>query len=138
MDRLVYPDESGNLATPNESDTSARPVAHGDLTVGITGTFDVENYGDLLFPLIAADALKRRDPRIRVKPFSVQGRSVACWRFQVRTVEEMIESLSTFGGAGRRWTNSVSTSCIPRPRQGIQPSFACWLAPRQKRPDWQT
>ena len=43
--------------------------------VGIVGTFDVENYGDLLFPLMAQAALERRIGSVAVVPFSPNARS---------------------------------------------------------------
>src|SRR5436305_15125658 len=69
--------------------------AHRDMAIGMAGTFDVENYGDLLFPLIAAAALHRRDPRIHVMPFSVNGKSAPSWPFQVWPLEEMNASVSS-------------------------------------------
>lgn len=38
--------------------------------VGIVGTFDVENYGDLLFPIIAQRQLSRRIESVKIVPFS--------------------------------------------------------------------
>lgn len=38
--------------------------------VGIVGTFDVENYGDLLFPIIAERQLKKRIENVTIVPFS--------------------------------------------------------------------
>ena len=71
-------------------------IAHGDMSVAMSGTFDVENYGDLLFPLIAAEALKGRDPRIRVVPFSVTAKSGSAWPFAVRPLAEMVSDISDF------------------------------------------
>jgi lipopolysaccharide transport system ATP-binding protein len=63
--------------------------------VGMAGTFDVENYGDLLFPLIAQAALARRDPRLKVRPFSVNSRDAASWPFAVRATDELPEAMSS-------------------------------------------
>ncbi len=49
--------ESGIIHTP-------------ELQVGIVGTFDVENYGDLLFPLIAQMQLEKRNENIKILSFS--------------------------------------------------------------------
>src|SRR2546423_15460871 len=70
------------------------PVTHRDIAVGMAGTFDVENYGDLLFPLITAAALKRRDQRIRVAPFSVTGKSKSSWPFEVQPLDQTSTSMS--------------------------------------------
>jgi hypothetical protein len=42
--------------------------------VAIWGTFDVDNYGDHLFPRVAAHELRRRLPGVVVEPFSPYGR----------------------------------------------------------------
>ena len=42
--------------------------------VAIWGTFDVDNYGDHLFPRVAAHELRRRLPGIVVEPFAPYGR----------------------------------------------------------------
>jgi lipopolysaccharide transport system ATP-binding protein len=62
---------------------TGRSVDRGDIPIGMAGTFDVENYGDLLFPLLARAALAERDLRIRVVPFSVNSRSQPSWPFEV-------------------------------------------------------
>ena len=41
--------------------------------VGLIGTYDVENYGDCLFPHIWIDALHRRFPDVRITLFSPTG-----------------------------------------------------------------
>lgn len=55
----------------------------GSVDVGIAGTFDVENYGDLLFPLIAAEALQV-GARRSLTPFSPHARRVPDWPFDVQ------------------------------------------------------
>ncbi|SDR51042.1 lipopolysaccharide transport system ATP-binding protein [Rhizobiales bacterium GAS113] len=66
-----------------------RETGHLNLDVGITGTFDVENYGDLLFPLIAGAALARREPRIRIVPISANGKSKRSWPFDIASVSDI-------------------------------------------------
>jgi hypothetical protein len=39
--------------------------------IGHLGTFDVENYGDLLYPLVFRYLLQRRDPSLRVRQYSL-------------------------------------------------------------------
>jgi lipopolysaccharide transport system ATP-binding protein len=65
------------------------------LTVGIVGTFDVENYGDLLFPLMAETAFARRGRSVRVMAFSPNRRSKRSWPFRVYSTEDMPELLPT-------------------------------------------
>lgn len=57
--------------------------------VGIVGTFDVENYGDLLFPLIAQAALERRLESAEVVPFSPNHRSAPDWPYDVRSTLDL-------------------------------------------------
>ena len=77
-------------------DVPSTGALRDETVVGMAGTFDVENYGDLLFPLIAAEALQRRDRRIRIAPFSANAKSEASWPFDVGSMDEMISSLSSF------------------------------------------
>jgi len=109
----------------------ASATAAHDLFVGIAGTFDVKNYGDLLFPLIAAEALKRRDPRIHVVPFSVNGKDESSWPFQVRSMEEMIASISALSAmliGGGQIVRFDKNYPIPAPANVDLP-FAYWLTP---------
>jgi len=100
-------------------------------TVGIAGTFDVQNYGDLLFPQIAAAALKRRDRDIGVIPFSVIAKSEPAWPFRVRPVEDIAVSVATLsamligGGQIVRFDRSYP---IETPAHAGLP-FAYWLTP---------
>lgn len=99
--------------------------------VGIAGTFDVQNYGDLLFPQIAAAALRRRDPGIEVVPFSVTAKSELSWPFQVRSMKEFAASVATLSamliGGGqivrfdRRYPGAMPANA------GLP--FAYWLTP---------
>jgi polysaccharide pyruvyl transferase WcaK-like protein len=46
------------------------------LSIGILGTFDVENFGDQLFPLIAERELQERLPDVEVRTYSPWGREL--------------------------------------------------------------
>ncbi len=106
---------------------SGEPVVE----IGIVGTFDVENYGDLLFPLIAQEALSRRDPRIRVVPFSVNERSQRSWPYEVRSTEEIpgciarLAAMLIGGGQIVRFDNSYPVATPP----GVDVPIAYWLVP---------
>jgi polysaccharide pyruvyl transferase WcaK-like protein len=63
------------LNKPNSIDADIEALKdknspESEYRVGIVGTFDVENYGDLLFPLIAQLQLKRRVDNIKVISFA--------------------------------------------------------------------
>ena len=103
----------------------------GDLTVGMAGTFDVENYGDLLFPLIAAEALRRRDPRIGVAPFSVNARAAPGWPFAVHALDDLaarLPSLSALLIGGGQLIRFDPTYPVPVPANADMP-LAYWLHP---------
>jgi len=127
--RTLY--RSGSLAMPRKGSTQAFSAEHRDVAVGIAGTFDIKNYGDLLFPLIAAAALKQRDRRIRVVPFSVNGKSEPSWPFQVQPMEQMIASISTLAAmliGGGQIVRFDRYYAIPTPANVDLP-FAYWLTP---------
>ena len=102
-----------------------------DVTIGMAGTFDIENYGDLLFPLIAAQALRQRNQHIRVVPYSMTGRSELSWPFRVRPMQELIGSLAGLsamligGGQIVRFDRGYADTM---PVSADMP-FASWLTP---------
>ena len=71
--------------------------ASAEMVVGIAGTFDIENYGDLLYPLIAAKALSQRNPAIRVVPYSLNPRTGADWPFEVESVANLPAQIASLG-----------------------------------------
>jgi len=125
-------------ATPNggweqavHPDADIIDESPGDPVVGMAGTFDVENYGDLLFPLIAAEALKRRDPRIRVAPFSVTSRSTSSWPFDVAAFDELTSALPSLsamliGGGQLVRFDKRYPEAVP---SHIEMPIAYWLIP---------
>jgi len=60
-----------------EDAVEARPVKRDAPRVGLWGTFDVENFGDLLFPRIFELELRRRIPNADIRFFSPLGTRVA-------------------------------------------------------------
>src|SRR6266849_639891 len=57
--------------------------------VGIVGTFDVENYGDLLFPLIAEAELRARLGSVNLRAFSYHAKTSPEWPFGVTSVADL-------------------------------------------------
>lgn len=102
--------------------------------VGIFGTFDVENYGDLLFPLIAEKELtKRLDNQVVIHPFSYGNKSESEWPFKVNSLSllpENIHHLDTLligGGQIIRFDKYVAHNYLPP--EGIPYSLGYWLVP---------
>src|SRR2546425_11656527 len=60
-----------------------------DLQIGLFGTFDVENYGDLLFPLIAEAELTARLGTVKLHPFSYHAKSPPDWPYTVPSLTEL-------------------------------------------------
>ena len=99
--------------------------------VGIVGTFDVENYGDLLFPLVAQAALDQRLESVDVVPFSPNQRSASAWPYDVHTTLDLLDSLSSLstlligGGQIIRFDTDYPVLTDPRVRLPID----YWLTP---------
>lgn len=68
------------IPAPNPAMTT--PIGH----IGIFGTFDVENYGDLLFPLIAQAELTKRLGRVKVRAFSYNEKKTTDWPYEVTSM----------------------------------------------------
>jgi len=67
--------------------------------VGIVGTFDVENYGDLLFPIIAQRQLSRRLENVKIVPFSPNAKSQSqSWPIDVLSTDAIKERLPFLSG----------------------------------------
>ena len=57
--------------------------------VGIFGTFDVANYGDLLFPILAEAELTRRLGAITLHRFSYHGKTPPEWPYEVTSLTRL-------------------------------------------------
>ncbi|NWA29019.1 polysaccharide pyruvyl transferase family protein [Pseudomonas gingeri] len=57
--------------------------------VGIFGTFDVENYGDLLFPILAEAELSKRLGSVQLHRFSYNAKTQAEWPYSVTSLTEL-------------------------------------------------
>lgn len=67
--------------------------------IAIFGTFDVQNYGDLLFPLIAEAELTERLGAVTLHRFSYQSRRQPEWPYHVTSLEELPGKMAGFDGA---------------------------------------
>jgi lipopolysaccharide transport system ATP-binding protein len=104
--------------------------------VGVVGTFDVENYGDLLFPLIAQKELAERLGQVELLSFSYQARTAAEWPFPVTSVTELprlapsLDAMLLGGGFLVRFDKSVAAGYGP-PTAEIHHPTGFWLSPAQ-------
>jgi len=100
------------------------------IDIGIVGTFDVENYGDLLFPLLAQAELERRIPA-RVVPFSYNARSTPGWPYVVRPVAQLVDTGAGLAGlliGGGQLVRSDTYFPVAVP-PGTAVPYDVWLLP---------
>lgn len=103
-------------------------------TIGICGTFDVANYGDLLFPLIAERELSDRLGAVTIRPFSYNARRRPDWPYEVTSVAALpdqingLDGLLIGGGFLVRFDKEVAPGYLP-PEPGIHHPTGYWLTP---------
>jgi glycosyltransferase involved in cell wall biosynthesis len=68
------------------------------MKVGITGTFDVENYGDLMFPLIAEHELRQRIGQIELVRYSYKQKIAGSWPYSVAPLGQIETDLTSLAG----------------------------------------
>lgn len=100
--------------------------------VGIVGTFDVRNYGDLLFPLLAEAELRARLGDVRVHAFSYEAKRAPEWPYGVTSVAELpdaeLDALLVGGGFLIRFDKDVAPGYLP-PDDAIHHPTGYWLTP---------
>jgi lipopolysaccharide transport system ATP-binding protein len=102
--------------------------------VAIFGTFDVENYGDLLFPIIAKAELSKRLSMVNLHPYSYYSRSIPEWPYNVHSIVDFPEVVSNYdgiligGGHVIRFEKLVAPGYRP-PNQSIHHPTGYWLSP---------
>ena len=103
-------------------------------TVGIVGTFDVQNYGDLLFPLIAQTQLAQRLGAVRILAFSYHRRVRPTWPYEVHSVTDLpamigrLDALLIGGGFIVRFDKDVAPGYAP-PDERVHHPTGYWLTP---------
>ena len=102
--------------------------------IGIFGTFDVENYGDLLFPLIAQAELSKRLGSVNVQAFSYNSKQPPEWPYNVTSVTELprmagsLDAALIGGGYIIRFDKFVALDYGP-PTPAIHHPTGYWLSP---------
>ncbi len=106
----------------------------GLVEIGIVGTFDVANYGDLLFPLIAERELRERLGDVVLHRFSYNAMTSPDWPYAVTSVAELpdmiarLDGLLIGGGDLIRFDTNVAPGYVP-PAQHIHHPTGYWLEP---------
>jgi lipopolysaccharide transport system ATP-binding protein len=102
--------------------------------IGIFGTFDVANYGDLLFPIIAQAELARRLGSVKLHRFSYHGKTAPEWPYDVTSLSELpevagqLDAVLIGGGFIVRFDKLVATDYYP-PSSSIHHPTGYWLTP---------
>ncbi|MEW6208812.1 MAG: polysaccharide pyruvyl transferase family protein [Acidobacteriota bacterium] len=102
--------------------------------IGLSGTFDVENFGDLLFPLIAEAELKHRLGDVKLRAFSYHAKTPPDWPYTVTPLTELPEMISRLdglligGGFIIRFDKEVAPGYEP-PTGAIHHPTGYWLTP---------
>lgn len=110
------------------TDTARRPV------IGMVGTFDVANFGDLLFPEIAKSELERRLGPVDLRRYAPRRMASPPWPYAVGSIDDLVGALREMdllvvgGGHLVRFDHAVApgygatASAIPHPS-------GYWLSP---------
>lgn len=102
--------------------------------IGLSGTFDVQNYGDLLFPLVAEAELTERLGDVKLRPFSYHAKTPPDWPYTVTSVTELpqitasLDGMLIGGGFIIRFDKEVAPGYGP-PTQAIHHPTGYWLTP---------
>ena len=102
--------------------------------IAIFGTFDVANYGDLLFPIIAEAELTRRLGAIKLHRFSYHAKSSLHWPYEVTSLTELpqmaekLDAVLIGGGFIVRFDKVVAPDYGP-PTADIHHPTGYWLTP---------
>ena len=105
-----------------------------ELQIGMCGTFDVANYGDLLFPLIAEVELTRRLGPIRLHRFSYFARTPPDWPYSVTPLADLpemvgdLDGLLIGGGDLIRFDKAVAPG-YQSPSPNVHHPTGYWLTP---------
>ncbi|MES2935529.1 MAG: polysaccharide pyruvyl transferase family protein [Pseudomonadota bacterium] len=109
-------------------------MAAHEWQIAIFGTFDVENYGDLLFPILAEAALSTRLGAVKLHKFSYHEKSASDWPYTVTSLTELpelacqLDAILIGGGFLIRFDKIVAANYAP-PTPEIHHPTGYWLTP---------
>lgn len=102
--------------------------------IGVVGTFDIANFGDLLFPLLARHQLELRLGSIDLVPYSYRELEADSWPYAVRGVDRLpkeageLDLLVVGGGDLVRFDAEVAPGYGPT-TAGVHHPTGYWLMP---------
>lgn len=106
----------------------------GNWQIASFGTFDVENYGDLLFPIIAEAELSERLDSVKLHRFSYNAKTPPDWPYTVTSVNELPEAIGSLdgvligGGSIIRFDKEIAPGYGPSTPEIHHPT-GYWLTP---------
>lgn len=102
--------------------------------VGICGAFDLENFGDILFPMIAEAELRERLGSIDLHKYSYHQKSTPEWPFQITSLTELpaiayqLDGMILGGGDLIRFDQHIVPGYFP-PSPALPHPTGFWLTP---------
>jgi lipopolysaccharide transport system ATP-binding protein len=110
------------------------PIDTREWQVGLVGTFEADNYGDRLFPLIAEAELTRRLDRVKLHCFSYGVQTAATWPYPVTSITELPRLAADLDGLLVGKAFSLGLDRVAAPGGGPPPAPArqppgFWLSP---------
>jgi lipopolysaccharide transport system ATP-binding protein len=102
--------------------------------IGVVGTFDVENFGDLLFPLLTARELTERLPGAQLVLYSYREKRADDWPYAVRPLDRLpkdvarLDLLVVGGGFLVRFDKEIAPGYFP-PDGTVEHPTGYWLMP---------
>ena len=109
-------------------------MSNREWQIALFGTFDVQNYGDLLFPIIAESELSQRLGNVTIHRFSYHARSQPKWPYKVNSLDELpgkmagLDGALIGGGFIIRFDKYVAPDYGPR-TEAIHHPTGYWLSP---------
>ena len=104
------------------------------LTIAITGTFDLLNYGDLLFPLLMEKEISKRIVGVDFLRFSYRPVEPPIWVYKVHPIQELphyledINGIIVGGGHLVRFDKTIAPGYEPTSEKVHHPT-GYWLIP---------
>ena len=98
--------------------------------VAMCGTFDIKNYGDLLFPLV----LRHELTAVETELFSYHAKTPASWPYAVSSITSLASRIHTFdavvigGGHLIRFDKEIAAGYVP-PSKDFHHPTSYWLLP---------
>lgn len=104
------------------------------MKIAMFGTFDIANFGDILFPITAEKMLSDRDPSLELRRYSYRPKDARDWHYDVRSIGQFEKDLADtdlvlIGGGHLIHTNRFMAPGYGPTEDGIPHPFGFWWLP---------